>query len=225
MPAPFVYAPFTVVNNKYQPQLVVSWAPLLGIAVTNYEVFVDGSNSPAALVLTNQWVMTAANGLSTNSTHSFQVAYATLAGVSPASPAAYGTTWGGQSWGGIPFEWMTANYGQLSVTFVNGIPTYNWPVPNSAIAPGGPTVYQAFLEGATANPSTWLKQTLTQTAQGMFLNWNTIQGATYQVQSSSNGITWTNAGAPRFEAGASDSLYVGGGGSSSGFYRVLLLRQ
>jgi len=193
--------------------------------VTNYEVFVDGSNSPMALVLTNQWIMTAANGLTTNSTHSFQISYATLAGVSPASPAAYGTTWGGQSWGGIPFEWMTANYGPLSVTFVNGIPTYNWPVPNSAIAPGGPTLYQAFLEGATADPSTWLKQTLTQTPQGMFLTWNTIQGATYQVQSSSNAVTWTNDGVPRFEAGTSDSLYVSGGGSSSGFYRVVLLRQ
>jgi hypothetical protein len=118
---------------------------------------------------------------------------------------------------------MTANYGTLSVSFVGGVPTYNWPSPNSLIAPGGPTIYQAFLSGATANPATWLHQSLTQTAQGMFLSWNTTPGATYQVQSSSNSANWSNFGAPRFAAGMSDSLYVGGG--SSGFYRVVLLRQ
>ena len=42
MPAPFVYAPFTMSNGVYQPQLQVSWAPLLGIAVSNYEVYVNG---------------------------------------------------------------------------------------------------------------------------------------------------------------------------------------
>jgi hypothetical protein len=98
-----------------------------------------------------------------------------------------------------------------------------WPAPGARIGPGGPTLYQAFLSGATTDPSTWLEQTLTQTAQGMFLSWNTTPGATYQVQSSSNSANWSNFGAPRFAAGASDSLYVGG--SSSGFYRVVLLRQ
>jgi hypothetical protein len=223
MPAPFVYAPFTVVNGNYQPQLVVSWAPLLGITVSNYEVFVNGSTSPMGVVTTNQWTMTSANGLTTSSTNWFQVSYSTVAGISPASPASPGTTWGGQSWGGIPFEWMTANYGTLSVSFVGGVPTYNWPSPNSLIAPGGPTIYEAFLSGATTNPATWLHQSLTQTAQGMFLSWNTTPGATYQVQSSSNSVNWSNFGGPRFAAGTSDSLYVGG--RSSGFYRVVLLRQ
>jgi hypothetical protein len=214
MPAPFVYAPFTLVNGNYQPQLVVSWAPLLGIAISNYQVFVDGSPTAMGVVLTNEWTMTAANGLTTSSTHSFQVAYSTSAGVSPPSSATSGTTWGGVKWGDVPFEWMEATFGTDAST---------WPAPGARVGPGGPTLYQAFLAGATTDPSTWLQQTLTQTAQGMFLTWNTTPGATYQVQSSSNTVSWTNFGSPRFEAGTSDSLYVGGG--SSGFYRVVLLRQ
>jgi hypothetical protein len=214
MPAPFVYAPFTLVSNVYQPQLVVSWAPLAGIDVSNYEVFVDGSPIATGNVTTNQWTMTAANGLTTSATHSFQVSYATAAGVSPASPANSASTWSGLNWNGIPFEWMEANFGDNIAS---------WPAVSAPIAPGGPTVYQAFLSGATVNPATWLHQTLAQTAQGLFLNWNTVPGNTYQVQTSAKAAGWSNFGAPRFAAGTSDSLFVGGG--SAGFYRVVLLRQ
>jgi hypothetical protein len=225
MPAPFVWAPFVVSNNMYQPQLVVSWPPLLGISISNYEVYVDGAATPAGLTTSNAWTMTAANGLTNSSTHSFQVDYVTTTGGrSPLSPSTSGTTWGGQSWGGIPFEWMTAYYGSLTVSFVGGVPTYNWPAPNTVLVPGGPTLLQIFLSGGNpANPSTWLKTTLTSTSQGMFLSWNTQSGATYQVQVRTNlTAAWSNLGAPRFAAGYSDSIYVGG--SPAGFYRLLLLR-
>ena len=64
---------------------------------------------------------------------------------------------------------------------------------------------------------------LTPTAQGMFLSWNTQPGATYQVQVTTDLKTWVNAGSARFAAGTTDSIYVGG--SSNGYYRVVLLRQ
>src|ERR1019366_7126056 len=96
MSAPFVYAPFTLSNGVYQPQLQVSWPPLLGISVSNYEVYVDGSATPMAVVTSNQWMMTAANGLTSSSTHSFQVDYVRTDGKRPPlSPAASGTTWSG----------------------------------------------------------------------------------------------------------------------------------
>ena len=57
----------------------------------------------------------------------------------------------------------------------------------------------------------------------MFLNWNTQAGATYQVQVTTNFNSWSNVGSPRFAAGTSDSIYIGG--SSAGYYRVVLLRQ
>ena len=44
MSAPFVWAPFTLSNGVYQPQLQVSWAALSGISVSNYEVYVDGAD-------------------------------------------------------------------------------------------------------------------------------------------------------------------------------------
>lgn len=221
MSAPYVRAPFVLVTNKYQPQLVVSWPPLLGLSVSNYEVYVDGALTNIATVVSNQWTMTAAYGLTTNSTHFFQVDYVTTAGRrSPISPSASGTTWSGLSWYGIPYEWMAANFGGYS----NGhYTTTFWPLPGTLVATGGPLLSQVFLSGGNPyDSSTWLQTVLTSTSQGMFLGWNTQPGATYQVQVSTNFTSWNNFGAPRFAAGVTDSIYVGG--SSVGYYRVLLLR-
>ena len=80
MAAPFVYAPFNLSNNVYQPQLQVSWPLLLGISVSNFEIYVDGASVPTAVTASNIWTMTAANGLTANSTHTFQVDYVTTDG-------------------------------------------------------------------------------------------------------------------------------------------------
>jgi hypothetical protein len=173
--------------------------------------------------------MTAANGLTTNSTHSFQVDYVTSDGRrSPLSPSASGSTWSGQSWGGIPFEWMTEYYGSLTFTFNGNEVVYNWPSPNTPLAAGGPTLLQVFLSGGSPlDPATWLRTALANTPQGLFLSWNTQPGFTYQVQVTTNLVSWSNLpppnDAPRFATGTSDSIYVGGG--AAGFYRILLLRQ
>jgi len=226
MSAPFVYAPFSTNSvGIYQPQLVVSWPPLLGISVFNYEVYVNGvlmTNLPAT---SNMWTMTAAKGLTTNSTNWFQVAFTTILGCqSPLSPSTSGTTWSGLNWGGIPYEWMAAFFGG----YYNGAYHTNfWPSPTSLAASGGPTLLQVFLSGGDPfDSSTWLQTSLTKTSQGMFLNWNTQPGLTYQVQMKTNFTSsWSvvpNASA-RFAAGTNDSIYVGGG--SAGYYRVQLLRQ
>jgi hypothetical protein len=221
MPAPYVWAPFVMSNNIYQPRLVVSWAPLLGLSISNYEVYVDGTNTLMGLVSSNQWTMTSANGLATNSTHSFRVDYVTTAGLrSPLSPPASGKTWGGLSWGGIPYEWMAAYFGG----YANG--KYNtslWPAFSAPLAAGGPALSQIFLSGGNPlDSSTWLHTALARTAEGMFLSWNTQPGATYQVQATADFTGWSNLGPPRFAAGTTDSIYVGG--SPAGYYRVVLLR-
>ena len=218
----YVYAPFVLSNGVYQPQLQVSWPPLLGISVSNYEVYVDGAASPTVLTASNVWTMTAANGLKTNATHSFRVDYVETSGVrSPLSPSVSGTTGSGLNWGGIPYEWMAAYFGGYN----NG--TYHtayWPSPNAPVASGGPTLIQVFLTGGNPfDSSTWLATTLTRTQEGLFLSWNTQPGFTYQVQQTTDFTSWSNLGAPRFAAGTSDSIYVGGG--SAGYYRILLLRQ
>ena len=216
----YVYAPFVLSNGVYQPQLQVSWPTLLGISVSNCEVYVDGAASPTALTTSNAWTMTAANGLKTNSTHSFRVDYVTTAGTrSPLSPPVSGSTWSGLNWGGIPYEWMAEFFGG----YYNG--TYHtnyWPSAGTLLDSGGPTLLQVFLSGGTPfDSSTWLQTALTKTQEGLFLSWNTQPGFTYQVQVTTNFTAWSNVGAPRFAAGASDSIYVGGG--SVGYYRILLL--
>jgi hypothetical protein len=223
MSAPFVWAPFTIVSNKYQPQLQVSWAAMSGVSVSNYEVYADGTNSPTALIssLTNQWTMTALNGLKTNSTHWFQVAYSTMNGrQSSLSAATTNTTWSGLNWGGIPYEWMAAYFGGY---FGGVYHTNYWLAANSPAAPGGPTLLKVFQSGGSPfDSSTWLQTSLARTPQGMFLNWNTQPGLTYQVQESTNLSSWFNFCPPRFAAGTNDSIYVGG--KPAGYFQVLLQR-
>jgi hypothetical protein len=165
--------------------------------------------------------MTAANSLTTNSTHSFALDYTTTDGRrSPISPSASGTTWSGLNWYGIPYEWMAAYYGG----YIRGIYyTNNWPQPSTVIGSGGMTLQKIFLSGGNPlDSTTWLQQSLTQTSQGLFLNWNTQPGATYQVQVTTNLATWSNLGGTRFAAGTNDSIFVGG--SAAAYYRVLLVR-
>jgi hypothetical protein len=82
---------------------------------------------------------------------------------------------------------------------------------------------QVFLSGGNPkDSSTWLKTALTQTSEGMFLGWNTQPGFTYQVQVTTDFMSWSNVGAPWFAPGTTNSIRVGGG--SAGYYRVLLVR-
>jgi|GEM_PF-115329 len=216
MSAPFVWAPFAVSNGVYQPQLQVSWPPLLGISISRYEVYVDGATTPTAVVTNNQWMMTVANGLTASSTHSFAVDYVVTDGrIAPVSPSTSGTTWGGLNWGGIPFEWMTQYYGS---------DISQWPAAGGDSDGDGMTTLQEFSSGTIpTNSASVLQVQLAKTGQGMFLNWCTLPGQTYQVQGTVDLKTWSNLGTPRFAAGTTDSVYVGG--SSSGYYRVTLLRQ
>ena len=218
--AVYVWAPFTLSNGVYQPQLAVSWPTLLGISISNYEIHVDAAVSTTNFAASNLWVMTKANGLTTNATHSFAVDYVTTDGRrSTLSPAVNGTTWSGLNWNGIPYEWMAGYFGGYSGGVYN---TNYWPAANTRLAPGGPTLVQVFMSGS--NPlvsTTWLQQTLTQTPQGMYLGWNTQPGHVYQVQVTTDFGSWSNVGGQRFAAGLSDSMYVGG--KPAGFYRIVFL--
>jgi hypothetical protein len=225
----FVNAPFTLSNGVYQPQLQVSWPTLQlqGIPVSTFEVYVDGAASPTALTTSNVWTMTAANGLTTNSTHSFQVDYVTTdLRRAPLSPSVSGTTWSGLNWGGIPYEWMAEFFGG----YYGVPPTYHtnsWPSPNlpPQNSPGSPTLLALFLTGGIPyEPATWLQTVLTRTQEGWFLNWNTQPGSTYQVQVTTDFTSWSNVGAPRFAADTSDSIPIDVGSGGVGYYRVMLLR-
>jgi hypothetical protein len=213
---PYVYAPFKVTKGIYQPELQVSWPTLPGLSVANFEVYADGSATPLALVTSNLWTMSVVHGLTTNSTHTFQVGYVLNDGRhSPVSAAAQGRTWSGLSWGSIPWEWMVEQFGSGATNL--------WLAAGDRLGETGPTLEQIYLSGGNPkDSSTWLTAAISQTKNGKYLSWNTQPGAIYQVEVTTNFTTWQPVGSPRFAAGHTDSIFIKGG--TVGYYHVLLLR-
>jgi hypothetical protein len=203
--------PFVTVLSSNS--LALSWQPLSGFSVANYQIYVDGAADATASSSNPWWTMT---GLASASSHSFQVAYVLSDGrISPLSPAAAGTTYsGGATWGGIPQEWMIRYFGG---------DMFSWPSPSADSDRDGVSNYNEFLAGTDpADANSVLRVGLQSTAQGLFLNWNTQPGLIYQVQATTDMKTWTDVGTPRFAAGSVDSMYVGG--SNPNYYRVLRVR-
>jgi hypothetical protein len=182
------------------------------MTVASYEVFADGAASPSATTTNDWWDMI---GLAAGSTHWFQMDYVLADGRrSPLSAATTNTTYGSLSWGGIPYDWMTRYFGS---------DVSKWPSPSADSDGDGVSNLNEFLAGTDpTNAASVLKVGLQKTSQGIFLNWNTQSGLIYQVQSSSDLKSWINVGQPRFSAGSTDSIYVGGAAAAN--YRVLRLR-
>jgi hypothetical protein len=205
--APFV----TVISSN---TLAVSWPPVAGLPVEHYEVYADGAVTATAVVPNIYWNHT---GLAAASTHYYRLAYVLTDGRrSPLSPATTNTTYtGGATWGGIPQEWMIANFGS---------DMWLWPAPHFDSDGDGVSIRDEFLAGTNPNDaSSVLKVRLEPTPQGMFLNWNTQPGLVYQVwTSAAPSGPWLKLGGPRFAAGGADSLYVTGSGA--GFYKIERLR-
>jgi len=194
--------------------LSVSWPPVSGYSIANYEVFADGATAATAVVTNTYWIN---NGLAPSSTHSYRLAYVlTDARRSPLSAAVTNSTFGALwYYDVIPQEWMGANFGAQFWT---------WPSPYVDSDGDGASNFQEFMAGTNPNDSnSVLKQKLRSTPQGMFLDWNTQPGLIYQVWSAAGPVgPWVKLGGPRFAAGVVDSLYVGG--NAAGFYRIERLR-
>jgi hypothetical protein len=204
-------SPFVTVLSS--SALGVSWPPVQGLAVSNYQVYADGAALPAATVTNTYWNAT---NLSAASTHRYQVAYVVADGRrSPLSGATTNTTYAAwPSWGGIPQEWMMGYFGNDS---------FIWPSPFLDTDGDGVSNKDEFLAGTDpTDANSVLKVRLQSTAQGLFLNWNTQPGLMYQVQQASSIGAWTELGSPRFAPGTVDSMYVGG--AAAAYYRIVRLR-
>lgn len=199
-----------IVSVLDSSRLALTWPTVQGMSISNYEVYADGSATAATTTTNTFWTMT---GLSAGSTHSFRLAYVLLDGRrSPLSPSASATTYVYPfSHGGIPYDWMIQMWGSE---------VGNWPSATADSDGDGASNLQEFLQGTDPkNAGSVLNYKLRNTAQGVFLDWNTQSGLIYQVQYSAvAGGAWTNLGGPRFAAGSTDTLYVGG--SDAGFYRI-----
>lgn len=202
-------APMVTALDEYS--LAVTWPPVTSFNVSYYNLYVDGSTTPIAV--TN--IMWSNRGYSPSATHAFRLAYVLTNGiVSPISAAASATTWGPDlNYDGLPDNWQMLYWGTNSA---------NWPPANTLLAPGV-TVLKVFLWGANPlNPNTWLKESINHTSEGWFLNWSTVPGGVYQVNTSTDLIHWANLGSPRYAAGNTDSIYLGK--ANKGYYQIVRYR-
>ncbi len=203
-----------VVTPINSSRLTVAWAPVVGLNVSNYDLYIDGST--VAIVITNN--MYSLTGLAPNSTHTFVLDYVLTDGRrSPQSASASGMTWGSDdNADGLPDDWQALYWGSNPA---------DWPPPSTKLTPKGPTILQVFQEGGNPfDSTTWLTQTITQNSQGSFLQWNTRPGSIYQVQSTADLKTWTDLGSPRFASGSTDSIYLGLSSGSGVFYQIVRIR-
>jgi len=108
-----------------------------------------------------------------------------------------------------------------------GMDSSQWPSANNPLGPGSPTLYQIYLTGGDpTSPSTWLHTSLEATqvnGQPVYLlHWNSQPGLTYQVQTSSDMVNWTDYQSPRFAADVIDSVQVPD--NNLQYYRLVRLR-
>lgn len=213
LPLPAPSAP--LINVIATNILALTWPPVGGFPVQNYEIYADDAVSATASTTNTYW---SATGLAAGSTHSFRLAYVLGDGRrSILSSPATGTTYAaGATWGGIPQEWMTRYFGG---------DLFQWPSPTADSDGDGASNLQEFKAGTDPNDANSVLRTRLQHAsQGLYLNWNTQPGLVYQVIGSSDMTTWSNIGGPRFAAGFLDSIYLGPGPGKIGYYQVLRLR-
>ena len=211
--APLVAPPAPYLTALSASRLSVAWAPVEGMAVTAYELYVDDATEP---VVVSSNLHTLVN-LAPASQHTVRLAYRLADGrVSPMSAPATGTTWGAdENYDGLPDDWQARYWGPNPA---------GWPGGQEDSDGDGVTNLQEFLAGTNPREAqSVLKLSLSASPQGYRLNWNAQPGQVYQVQVADRLGAWSNYGAPRLAATNTDSVGVSGPASSA-FYRVLRLR-
>jgi hypothetical protein len=219
-PLPTPVTPFASALSS--SRIGISWPPLVGYPLSHYEVYLDSApaGSPTALVTNgNFWV---ASGFAAGTSHSFRLAYLFAGNVRSAlSPPTTAVTWGEDLEGpfgvpdGLPDDWQIQYWGMKAD---------DWAAANADSDGDGATNAKEFLAGTNPlDANSVLKMRFTWNRFGRILNWNTQAGLVYQVQTSTDLRTWSNLGAPRFAAGTTDSLAVGGNQATE-YFRILRVR-
>jgi len=201
------------VSAASSSRLNISFPEVSGLQVSQYELYLDGTETPVVLKTGHHSV----SGLAPGSTHTFRLAYRLQDGrLSPVSTVAQGSTWGEDlNLDGLPDDWQSKVYGSN---------ISQWPVPSVDTDGDGVSDRDEFLAGTDPKSKvSVLKTFLRRTSQGVTLSWNSRQGAYYQVQTSTDLQTWSDLGALRFASGETDSIPVGNLPGNT-YYRVNLLR-
>jgi hypothetical protein len=193
--------------------LSVTWPELSGYKVDRFELFVDGNAVPVA-VQGNIWKL---SNLAPSSTHSFRLAYVLTDGRrSPISETTTGKTWGSDdNFDGLPDDWQQSIWGSDKST---------WPPAGADSDGDGATNLQEFLAGTDAlDPASCLRISITPSATGNRVVWNTQKGNVYQVQFSKDLKKWLDLGTPRFAPAQIDSIPASPEDGQT-LYRVIRLR-
>ena len=198
--------PFAYALTEYE--IFVSWPAVTGRAVKQYDLFID--DLPALALKDNFYTL---EDLDMSTTHTFKYCITLESGVvSPVSEPITVKTWGSdKSRDGLPDDWQSLYWGSDKS---------KWPGANEDSDGDGVSNLDEFLAGTNPmDKESALTTKLKMTAQGVRLEWNTVAGFVYQVQSSADTKSWTNLGAPRRAAGKVDSMVLDPAQKS--FYRII----
>lgn len=190
-------------------RLLVAWAQLDGLALKGYEVTVDGGVN---VVPASEGVLVL-SGLAPASQHVVSLAYVLADGRrSPESVAVAGRTWAEDSNAdGVPDDWQSLHFGANP---------QSWPEVGADSDGDGRSNRDEFLSGTSpVDKESVLAIRISDTAQGRMLQWNTLTGAVYQVQSSNDLKDWQDLGGRRLATGSQDAIIVGAGQASS-YFRI-----
>jgi hypothetical protein len=172
--------------------LNVSWTAAPYLTVDRYELFVDGAATPVVLTNTS-WLAT---GFTPVSTHSFRVAYV-LSDGQRADPSAPGV-------GTTPDKVDPLDAAQ------------------AAAGTGGSEQGGSGSVGGDGSTTGAPRVDLSVSPVGRRLHWSTQPGGVYQVQGSTDLVSWTTVGTPRTAASAGDALDLTNK-QSAVFFRVIRL--
>ena len=191
----------------------VSWPEVLGVSVGSYSLIVDGKSS-TPLNTTNLVISISDATWLPQSTHTFELAYYDQDGnISTYSTQVVAKTWGADlNSDQLPDDWQKDNWGSV------------WPSAQADEDQDGANNLQEFLAGTNPrNGDSSLKTSLLTTQAGIRLQWSTQPGYVYQVQSTIDLNSWSDAGSPRFSSGATDSVPTSSDADIR-YYRVIRLR-
>lgn len=194
--------------------LMASWPELSGFSnLTSYLLYVDDALTPLRLTENFKTV----GDLDPGSTHSFRLAYELVDGtVSPKSEPASGRTWGqDRNYDGLPDDWQSAHWGNDKS---------QWPRTDADSDQDGASNLDEFLAGTNpVDGQSVLRTTITVTAQGILLVWNSEPGCVYQIQGSVALDGWVDIGGARYAASRVTSVLLPPDSSAS-YYRLIRIR-
>lgn len=209
-PLPVMPAPFG--SALSQASVAVSWAPLAGFDVKEYEIYIDGSQQP--IVTTNNYHVV--TGLVPGTSYSVALNFVlTDERRGQRSAATTISTWGlDGNFDGLPDDWQEQYWSADSG---------NWQSPLVDSDGDGASNLAEFLAGTNpVSAQSVLRARIEKRGGNVWLEWDVMPGLVYQVQQSTNSMDWLAYGKSRFAADVMDTITVNGG--ESALFRIVRLR-